>query len=211
MSKLYDDGGTITIIPDTEISGNPVDTYSNSFSINTGDAWIGKAIGVGLYTAGSYPELDNITLIQTNAAPEFNDDPIVGTVATEAMDYNGTITGQATDPDGDEVTYSKVFGSNWLHVDSDGTLSGVPDDENVGLESFTVQAIDGNGRQTQATLQISVLNTYSGELGLADFAGFAVHWLETDCGYCSGADLTGDGHVTLDDLRHLAENWLTSP
>ena len=43
---------------------------------------------------------------------------------------------------------------------------------------------------------------------LADFALFATRWLETGCGACGGADLTGDGEVGLADLGEFVANWL---
>lgn len=46
------------------------------------------------------------------------------------------------------------------------------------------------------------------DVDMADFARFAMHWLKTDCGKCSGTDLTGDGQVTMDDLREFTGNWL---
>jgi hypothetical protein len=43
-----------------------------------------------------------------------------------------------------------------------------------------------------------------------DFALFASHWLETDCGLCSceRADFTGNGQVNNYDLKELCGNWL---
>lgn len=55
---------------------------------------------------------------------------------------------------------------------------------------------------------------YIGDLnqdGLVDFldyAMFALPWLETDCGTCGGADLTGDGDADFRDLNNLCRNWL---
>jgi hypothetical protein len=43
-----------------------------------------------------------------------------------------------------------------------------------------------------------------------DFAILANHWLQTNCGPCGGADLTGDNDVTMDDVSVLAQNWLSS-
>ena len=43
---------------------------------------------------------------------------------------------------------------------------------------------------------------------LTDFAWFAPNWMDTACGVCGGADLTGDGNVRLDDLQEFANNWL---
>jgi hypothetical protein len=41
-----------------------------------------------------------------------------------------------------------------------------------------------------------------------DFANFAAKWLDSGCGVCGRADLTGDGNVGPDDLRQFTENWL---
>ena len=49
-----------------------------------------------------------------------------------------------------------------------------------------------------------------GNIDLADFAEFAEQWLKTGCGDCQGADLSeDDGRVGYNDLRVLADNWLT--
>ena len=41
-----------------------------------------------------------------------------------------------------------------------------------------------------------------------DFALLANQWLETDCGPCAGADLSGDSNVTMEDVSVFAQNWL---
>ena len=35
-----------------------------------------------------------------------------------------------------------------------------------------------------------------------------MHWLESDCGICDGADLTLEGNVNMDDLIEFADHWL---
>jgi hypothetical protein len=47
-----------------------------------------------------------------------------------------------------------------------------------------------------------------GYIDFSDFALLSNHWLETSCGPCAGADLTGDNNVTIDDVSVFAENWL---
>jgi hypothetical protein len=42
-----------------------------------------------------------------------------------------------------------------------------------------------------------------------DFVLFGLQWLDTGCGDCSGADFSGDGDVSSDDLEFLAQSWLT--
>ncbi|MEN6309824.1 MAG: GLUG motif-containing protein [Anaerohalosphaeraceae bacterium] len=48
----------------------------------------------------------------------------------------------------------------------------------------------------------------SGRMDLADFAILAAYWQAADCGFCGGADLTGDQSVDLFDLQVFAEQWL---
>lgn len=48
----------------------------------------------------------------------------------------------------------------------------------------------------------------NGSINLFDFALFAQRWLETNCGLCGGADLTGEGCVNFYDLSILTQNWL---
>jgi len=43
---------------------------------------------------------------------------------------------------------------------------------------------------------------------LADFVLFGLQWTDPNCGDCDGADLSGDGNVTMDDVILLAERWL---
>jgi len=50
---------------------------------------------------------------------------------------------------------------------------------------------------------------HNGEKGLVDFAAFAAFWLQTNCRYCGGADLDGDGDVDITDLNYFAEHWLS--
>jgi len=49
------------------------------------------------------------------------------------------------------------------------------------------------------------------DVDLADFAGFATHWLRTDCSTCAGADFTHDGKVGPDDLEQFVAEWLRFP
>ncbi len=48
-------------------------------------------------------------------------------------------------------------------------------------------------------------------VGFEDFAAFAQQWLNTACGLCGGADLTGDGNVDYYDLQLFVEQWLQNP
>lgn len=80
---------------------------------------------------------------------------------------------------------------------------------------YRVTAVDsssnesGYSNQAYANLRRKGDLTGGGTVDLFDLALFATNWLDTDCGYCNGADLSGDEKVNLDDMLVLAEYWLT--
>ena len=47
------------------------------------------------------------------------------------------------------------------------------------------------------------------EVNFEDYVIFAQKWLLTDCGWCDGADINGNGIIDAEDLMQLTENWLT--
>ena len=92
-----------------------------------------------------------------NSPPSFNADPIVEAKATKGQAYASTIGNDATDPDSDPLSFSKLAGPAWLTVAPGGALSGTPGGANMGLNTFTVQAADGRGGIARAALQITVV------------------------------------------------------
>ena len=67
MELVYDlgAGGGVVAITGTGLvgDGNVNDqVYTNSFTVQAGEAWVGGLLGVGLSTSESYPEVDHITL-----------------------------------------------------------------------------------------------------------------------------------------------------
>jgi len=47
-----------------------------------------------------------------------------------------------------------------------------------------------------------------GDVDWADLQCLVENWLDADCGYCSGADFSGDNKVNFYDFVMMAENWL---
>jgi hypothetical protein len=148
-----------------------------------------------------------------NTAPVFTSDPINNLGAIELEPYAGqSLTTYANDVDGmNTITFSKDSGPDWLAVASDGTLSGVPGNSDVGANVFTVRVTDVGGLSDTAQMNITAANIYSGVGGLDDLIGFASQWLMqgcTDVPACDGADLDGDMDVDLADFSDLANHWL---
>ncbi len=143
--------------------------------------------------------------------PVFAASSMAGLDAVEGYMYQGSIAGSAAAFNGGAVTYSKAAGPLWLTVAPDGTLSGIPGDGDTGDYTFAVRATDTQGAFSDALYAITVKNTFTGEMGLSDFAALAARWLDngcTDYPPCSGADLTGDGAVDRADILSLSGMWL---
>ena len=137
----------LSVAADGSLSGTPgqADTGANVFTVQVYDG-IG---GVGTATL-------NIYVTPVNDVPFFASDPISADNAIQDLAYTGNL--QASDDDGDTLTYSKVVGPDWLSVATSGALSGTPTSDNLGLNVFTVQVDDGNGGTDIATLNITVIN-----------------------------------------------------
>ena len=111
----------------------------------------------------------NIVVVNINDAPVFAIDPLNLSDATEDSPYIASVSGSAIDVDsGDSVTYSKISGPSWVQVASDGTVSGTPLNEHVGLNSLVLGATDSSAALTQATVRIMVLNVDDAPLFTAD-------------------------------------------
>ena len=147
-----------------------------------------------------------------NTAPSFTTSLIENTNAVELSEYSGvSIADYAEDAQGiSTLNFSLRSGPNWLTMDSDGTLSGMPVSEYAGTNTFTVRATDIEGLYAETQMSIYVDNIFSGVLGLEDLVGMASNWLSASCHDCDGADLDGDNNVTISDFDVLAHNWLIS-
>lgn len=134
---------------DGSLSGTPTngDIELNSWIIQVSD---GKG--------GTAQATLQITVLNTNDAPVFDSDPIIEADASKDTAYFGSIADNASDEDLDELTFSKVSGPTWLTAAANGSLTGTPGSSDVGLNSWTVQVIDGKGETDQATLEITVID-----------------------------------------------------
>jgi hypothetical protein len=124
-------------------------------------AWQGAGIGTRAIVAGAYlvPNQSGVTV--SNDLPDppvFGSDPLVKAGGTQGVAYSGSLSGDASDPDGGVLTYSKVSGPAWLSVAANGALSGTPTNAQVGANNFVVRVTDPTGLRDDAALAISVAN-----------------------------------------------------
>jgi len=91
-----------------------------------------------------------------NWVPTFNTNIMTLPPAKTGFAYSGTIATNATDLNGDALTFAKINGPAWLGVAANGTLSGIPTSSDANTETFTVSVKDASGMSNTATLFIYV-------------------------------------------------------
>ena len=91
-----------------------------------------------------------------NWQPTFNVNPLTLANANAGLGYFGTVATDATDLNGDALTYAKVSGAAWLNVAANGSLSGVPANSDANTNSFVISASDSGGLSNTLTLLIYV-------------------------------------------------------
>jgi hypothetical protein len=91
-----------------------------------------------------------------NWPPTFGVTPFTEPGVTAGQSYSVNIATNASDLNGDALTFGKVSGPAWLGVSSGGALSGTPLSANVGANSFVVSVSDPAGLSNTATLNLTV-------------------------------------------------------
>ena len=91
-----------------------------------------------------------------NWPPTFSVNPLTLANVNAGSAYSGTIATNASDLNGDTLTYTKVSGPAWLNVAANGTLSGVPANSDANTNLFVVSVRDAGGQSNTATLYIYV-------------------------------------------------------
>ncbi|MFD0895904.1 autotransporter-associated beta strand repeat-containing protein [Luteolibacter ambystomatis] len=137
--------------------------------------------------------LDNVKVEFTNnLAPVFVSNPLVKPSVFPGNAYSGSIAGDATDGNGDALTFSKVSGPAWLAIASDGTLSGTPMVGDAGANSFVVRATDTQGGTADVTMTINV----AGAVTAVWWDGSATSWnAAANWSTASGATTPNPGAV----------------
>lgn len=98
-----------------------------------------------------------ITILDSNHEPEWAFPALNREDGTEGQLYNGTsLAGDASDPDGNPLTFSKISGPEWLTVQSDGGMNGSPGPGDLGTNSFSVRVTDPGGLSADASLEIQI-------------------------------------------------------
>jgi hypothetical protein len=91
-----------------------------------------------------------------NWQPTFLVSPFLEPGLVAGQPFSGTLATNATDLNGDSLSFAKVSGPAWLTVAPNGALSGMPLSPDAGTNIFVVQATDPGGLSATATMMITV-------------------------------------------------------
>jgi len=161
---------------------------------------------------GGYPGPGNI-----NKDPLFVDadgpDDVVGTNDDNLRLLSGSpcidagdstaVSNDASDLDGDGGTTEQT---PW---DMDGNLRLLddPNTPDTGTTEGPIPIVDMGAYESSGLAMIGDFEP-DGDVDLDDLAVIVVRWLESGCGTCGGADLSGDGSVNLADFATFAKTGL---
>ena len=211
------DGDTLTFSIANPPSWASFDTTTGSLSgapMNADDGTYGNiviSVSDGEFSA-SLPAF-SITVTAINSAPQISGTPTTSINANSSYSF----TPNASDPDGDSLTFSISGQPLWASFDtSTGELSGTPNDAHVGVYSNIVISVsDGQETVSLASFSISVeaISLGSATLSwtapthnedgttLTDLAGYKLYWGTTPGSYTES--------VTIDNpsvLTYVVEN-----
>jgi hypothetical protein len=172
---------TATIPYSANIATNVVDVDAAAgdvltFYKVTGPAWLNVAtngllsgtpstndIGIEpslllVVNSGGLAGIGNMTIsVASYVPPAFVQNPFTGMPVLAGQSYSGTIATNANNLNfGDQLTFAKVNGPNWLNVAPNGSLSGMPLSTNAGANSFVVSVCGLGGLPNNATFIVNV-------------------------------------------------------
>ncbi|HSH25475.1 MAG TPA: putative Ig domain-containing protein, partial [Massilibacterium sp.] len=132
------------------ISGN---TLSGTPGYNAAGDYSVK-IRVADGSGGTDNQSWTLSVSNTNRSPSIDSSP--PTSATEGNSYSYSIN--ASDPDGDDISYSKSVGPDWLSM-SGNNLTGTPGNNAAGNHNIEIKVSDGNGGTDTQSYTLNVSNT----------------------------------------------------
>ena len=91
-----------------------------------------------------------------NWPPTFNVNPLTLPGATAGLAYSANIATNASDLNGNPLTFAKVSGPSWLAVASNGALSGTPANADANTNTFLISVTDNGGLSSTDTVYIVV-------------------------------------------------------
>jgi len=114
-----------------------------------------NTFGVQVLSSSGLSAASSISIV-VHGAPVFLVNPLTEPTVNVGDPYLVSIAANATDPDGDKLTFAKVSGPAWLGVTTTGFLSGTPAATDAGSNTLNVSVTDPGGLSNTATLRLKV-------------------------------------------------------
>ena len=92
----------------------------------------------------------------TSGQPVFAEETITKKVTYQLPLTNQSVKDSALSPDGDALSFQKLDGPDWLTIANDGTMTGTPQVEDLGINEFTIEVTDSKSQTATTTLKIIV-------------------------------------------------------
>jgi len=211
-------------------SANDADGDRLTFSITGQPGWAdfdsstGSLVGTpGFGNVGDYPNIVisvddgnlsaslsafSISVTMDNSAPTISGNPPSQVTAGTQFSFTPT----ASDPDGDELTFSLAGDLPWAEINSrTGNLSGTPMAENVGTyNGITIRVTDGTESTSLGPFSITVNAISLGSVtlnwtpptqnddgtDLVDLDGYKIYWGTTPGSYPNSVTVENEGLTT---------------
>lgn len=145
-------GVEVTMLHDgAEVATHMFSNFPTLFNV----VLTGQARAGGDTVTAIFDDLAVYQEVVENLGPAFTSVPTLAD-GRVGVSYSGSLAETAEDPEGDEITYSKVSGPAWLQVAPDGSLSGTPGPADAGANEFVLGASDGNSdSEVIVTIRVS--------------------------------------------------------
>jgi arylsulfatase A-like enzyme len=150
-------GTTLTTDPaytSEENSSGRHTLYSTSVSGTSWNKTHTSASGALAYVGAGAVFAETVT---TPQPPSFKNAPTTKPEATEGASYSTSLSSDASDPNGDAMTFWISPTNTWLSATMNGALSGTPQNSDIGTNTWTVYVTDGISGTNSATLQVEVV------------------------------------------------------
>lgn len=152
-TSAQDKGGNIVADPQ----------LNSDYELATGSPALGA--GLATFTAGGLTITPDSTDLGAIAGEgdsigkvKFVNSILIKAAAQAGNAYSASLANDASDPDGDTMTFSIISGPAWLNLAADGTLSGTPAESDAGDNSWDIMVVTADSSDN-ATLSIEVFGT----------------------------------------------------
>lgn len=171
VQLLAKTGGTYTLLAESTVATGDSSWPTIQLDHTVASAYNGQQLALRILNGSEWLQLDNFRITSSgtpSSPPSWSSSNLSRPAANEDSAYASSLASEATDPEGNSLTYAKLSGPDWLQVADDGSLSGTPLSADVGEQSWEVYVTDLFTTPVVVTLHITVINSQDAPVFVAD-------------------------------------------